>query len=173
MPIITNQNIWAVPLLIVWLLLIVKGGRRGRIAAVVLLVAVGLTDIIAAQVIKPLVGRLRPSHSMPDLINLLVRRGGKYGFVSNHAANMFAAATVLGYFYERWRKGLFMLAAVVAFSRVYVGVHYPGDVLAGAAFGYLVAWIILTGWVLIKMRELKRGRTWVWYAGPAGDLPVN
>lgn len=164
MPIITNQDLWLVPLILVWFILLIKGGKRGRIAAVILVFTIVMTDVVAAQVIKPFVGRLRPSHAIPDMINLLVGQGGKYGFVSNHAANMFASATILGYFYVRWRSRLFILAGVVAFSRVYVGVHYPGDVLFGALFGYGVAWFWLTLWVIIKMRELKRGHTWVWYA---------
>jgi len=56
------------------------------------------------------------------------------------------------------------LAGIISFSRIYVGVHYPGDVIFGALYGYLVAWTVLSLWVMIKMRELKRGRTWVWYA---------
>ena len=58
---------------------------------------------------------------------------------------------------------LFSLAVVIAFSRVYVGVHYPADVLVGGLFGYIMAWLVLTLWVILKMRELKRGQTWVWY----------
>ena len=58
---------------------------------------------------------------------------------------------------------LFSLAVVIAFSRVYVGVHYPADVLVGGLFGYIMAWLVLTLWVILKMRELKRGQTRVWY----------
>ena len=55
-------------------------------------------------------------------------------------------------------------AILIALSRVYVGVHYPGDVIAGSVFGYSVGWLVITFCVIIKMRELKRGRMWVWYA---------
>jgi len=57
------------------------------------------------------------------------------------------------------------LAVIIAFSRVYVGVHYPADVLLGGLIGYGMAWLALTLWVILKMRELKRGQTWVWYEG--------
>jgi undecaprenyl-diphosphatase len=73
-------------------------------------------------------------------------------------------ASILGYFFDRIKISLFILAGIISFSRIYVGVHYPGDVIFGALYGYLVAWTVLSLWVMIKMRELKRGRTWVWYA---------
>ncbi|NOZ03209.1 MAG: phosphatase PAP2 family protein [FCB group bacterium] len=170
MPFITDPNTWGLPLLLFWLGLILFGKKRGRIAAVILLIAVVLTDVIAAQLIKPLVGRIRPSHALLDSINLLVAPGGKYSFVSNHAANSFAIAVVVGYFYRRTKPWLYALATVIAFSRVYVGVHYPADVIFGGLFGYSMAWIVISAWVILKMRELKRGRTWVWYenTGPGG-----
>ena len=163
MPIITNQDIWVIPILLLVLGLIFKGGKRGKIAAALSIIAVLSTDAIAAQWIKPLVGRVRPSYAMTESINLLVAKGGKFSFVSNHAANMFCAAAVLSYFYARWKNILYALAAAVSFSRVYVGVHYPGDVIFGGLFGYGMAWLVLSLWVIIKMREIKRGQTWVLY----------
>ena len=82
---------------------------------------------------------------------------------SNHAANVFAFSVILSYYYEKAKLPLFSLAFIIAFSRVYVGVHYPGDVIAGSIFGYAIGWFILTLWVILKMKELKRGQTWVWY----------
>jgi len=131
---------------------------------VLVLIAASATDATVTQIIKPAIGRLRPSHALGDTINLLVSKGGIYGFVSAHAANIFAATTVLSYFYKQWKNPLLFLAFSVAVSRVYVGVHYPGDVLFGGLFGYGMAWLVITLWVLLKMRELKRGRTWVRYS---------
>ena len=161
---ITNEHLWAIPVLIGLLALIVRGGKRGKIAAVLVLIAASATDATVVEIIKPAIGRLRPSHALEDTINLLVPRGGRYGFVSAHAANIFAGTTVLSYFYKQWKKPLLFLAFSVALSRVYVGVHYPGDVLFGGLFGYGMAWVIITLWVFLKMRELKRGRTWVRYS---------
>ena len=161
---ITNEHLWAIPVLIGLLALIVRGGRRGQLAAVLVLITASATDATVVQIIKPAIGRLRPSHALGDTINLLVPKGGRYGFVSAHAANIFAGTTVLSYFYEQWKKPLLFLAFSVAVSRVYVGVHYPGDVLFGGLFGYGMAWGIITVWVFLKMRELKRGRTWVRYS---------
>ncbi len=161
---ITNEHLWAIPVLIGLLALFVRGGKRGKIAAVLVLIAASATDATVVEIIKPAIGRLRPSHALEDTLNLLVPKGGRYGFVSAHAANIFAGTTVLSYFYKQWKKPLLFLAFSVALSRVYVGVHYPGDVLFGGLFGYGMAWVIITLWVFLKMRELKRGRTWVRYS---------
>ncbi|GIS54101.1 hypothetical protein Ct9H90mP29_11430 [bacterium] len=103
------------------------------------------------------------SHYGLEGLHLLVSKGGKWSMPSNHAANIFTFAVILSYFYERYKTPLFLLAYLIAFSRVYVGVHYPGDVLVGSIFGYALGWIILTLWVILKMRELKRRQSWVWY----------
>ena len=160
---ITNEDLWAIPVIIGIIILAFKGGNRARIAIGIILIATGLTDLTVVEVIKPAIARLRPSHTMGDTINVLIGRGGKYGFVSAHAANIFCATTILSYFYDQWKKPLFFLAVSVSISRVYVGVHYPGDVLFGGLYGYGIAWLFITIWVLIKMRELKRGRTWIQY----------
>ena len=171
MPIITNQNFLVFFGLILFGYLAYFGGKRGRITIVLLLIAASFSDAICFQVIKPWVGRIRPSHEFYDYINLLVSKGGKYSFPSNHAANSFVFATVLSYFYEKNKTFLYILASAIAFSRVYVGVHYPLDIVSGAIIGYIISWIILSMWVIIKMRELKRGRMWVWYAN--SDPPHN
>jgi undecaprenyl-diphosphatase len=163
MPIITNQYLWGFPLLLAWVGLQIWGGRKGRIAAWVFLIAVISADIISAQFIKPLVGRLRPSHAHLETLRLLVPPGGKYGFVSSHATNTMSGAVVLSYFYTRYKKIFITLPILVGFSRVYVGVHYPGDVLGGWLLGYILGWITLLLWVLLRQRELKQGRQWVQY----------
>ncbi|MBE76756.1 MAG: hypothetical protein CMG41_03345 [Candidatus Marinimicrobia bacterium] len=166
MPIITNQNFLAIIGVILIIYLGYFGEKKGRITLLVLLFAAGMSDAICAQIIKPWVGRIRPSHEFIEYINLLVSKGGKWSFPSNHAANSFAFATVLSYFYDKNKIILFSIASVIAFSRVYVGVHYPMDIFFGGLIGYTISWIILSIWVIIKMRELKRGRMWVWYASP-------
>ena len=160
---ITNEDLWAIPVIIGILILAFKGGNRARIAIGIILIATGVTDLTVVEVIKPAIARLRPSHTLGDIINVLIGRGGKYGFVSAHAANIFCATTILSYFYDKWKRPLFFLAVSVSISRVYVGVHYPGDVLFGGLYGYGIAWLFITIWILIKMRELKRGRTWIQY----------
>ena len=164
MPIITSKDFLTVIGLILIFHLVLFCGKRGKIAILVLIFAAGASDAICAQIIKPWIGRLRPSHEFIEFINLLVPKGGKWSFPSNHAANSFAFATVLSYFFDHKKSILFTTASIIAFSRVYVGVHYPLDIIFGAIIGYILSWIVLSIWVIIKMRELKRGRMWVWYA---------
>jgi len=162
-PIITNQDIWTLPILAGVIILMIRGGRRGKICSAVLIVAIILADYTSAQILKPYFARLRPSHELIDGIRLLVPKGGRYGFVSSHAANMYASATILGYFYPRYKKVFFTTALMVAFSRVYVGVHYPADILFGGLLGYGLGWIVLTIWTMIKIRGLKAEKAWAKY----------
>ena len=162
-PIITNQDIWIIPILLGIIILSIKGGTKGRIASIVLIFGVILADYSSAQIIKPYFQRLRPSHDILDQIRLLVPKGGRYGFVSSHAANMYVSATILGYFYSKQKRLFFTIASLVAFSRVYVGVHYPADIVFGGLLGYGLGWITITSWVIIKMKNLKAGKSWAKY----------
>jgi undecaprenyl-diphosphatase len=151
--IITTQTYWIVPLIVVWLLLIWKGGKKGRAAAILVVLAVGLGDVIGARVIKPGVGRLRPCYELEN-VRLLVSCGGRHGFPSGHAANTFAAAITFAYFYRRY-AGLFVtLSMLVGFSRIVVGVHYPGDVLGGFILGGLIA----AGFLLLYRNLYRPGK---------------
>ncbi|MBT3997599.1 MAG: phosphatase PAP2 family protein [Candidatus Marinimicrobia bacterium] len=143
MPFITNQNNWILPILFGFAYLGWKDGKRGLFAIGILFATFIFTDVVCAQIIKPLVGRLRPSHDNLEGLRLLVGAGGQFGFVSNHAANSFAAAFVLGSFYKKIRVPLFVLATVIAFSRIYVGVHYPADIIVGALVGILFGGLVL------------------------------
>ena len=162
-PIITNQDIWIIPILLGIIILSIKGGTKGRIASIVLIIGVILADYSSAQIIKPYFQRLRPSHDILDQIRLLVPKGGRYGFVSSHAANMYVSATILGYFYSKQKRLFFTIASLVVFSRVYVGVHYPADIVFGGLLGYGLGWITITSWVIIKMKNLKAGKSWAKY----------
>jgi undecaprenyl-diphosphatase len=137
MRVVTNGRFWAPVLVIVLFDLLTRRGRRGRVAALAAVAALALADLLAAQVLKPWVGRLRPCQTT-EAVRLLVSCGGRYGFPSNHAANGAALATALGFFYPASLRYTVAAVLVVAWSRVYVGVHYPGDVLAGLALGALL-----------------------------------
>ena len=168
MPAITSSDNWTIPIILLILFLGFRCGKKGRIALVIIVICLGTTDALCAQVLKPFFQRLRPSHLSIEGLNLLVGKGGKWSMPSNHAANIFALSTILSYFYERFKFPLYLFSVVIAISRVYVGVHYPSDILIGSFVGYLIGWITISMWVILKIRELKRRRTWVWYEN---DLP--
>ncbi len=115
------------------------------VAAVLLTFA--LTDQLAVHLFKNTIERFRPSWdpTTEHLIRMLEYKGGKYGFISNHAANFFGLAVISsGILKKRWYTiFIFCWSAAVAYSRVYVGKHFPGDVICGAMFGALVGWGVL------------------------------
>jgi undecaprenyl-diphosphatase len=110
------------------------------------IMAVGLADLTAARVLKPYFQRPRPQATEPH-IRLLVPSQGSYSFPSNHAANMFAAATFFSFTVPIVGLIGTLAAFLVAYSRVYVGVHYPLDVLAGAVLGIFWAVVIFKAYV--------------------------
>ena len=128
-PFITNKNNWIIPIILLILFALFKDNNRGKIVIGLLIITVGLTDSICAQILKPVFERIRPSHINLEGLNLLVSKGGKWSMPSNHAANSFAATMILCYFYKRMSIIMYPLSATIAFSRVYIGVHYPSDVI--------------------------------------------
>jgi undecaprenyl-diphosphatase len=116
-----------------------KGRRHALKVLVVAALAVGAGDLLAYRVIKPWAERPRPERAGVPTI-LRAPANGAYGFPSNHAVNMGAAAAVLTVAYPGGAFAFAGLAALVAYSRVYVGAHYPGDVLAGLTIGAAVGW---------------------------------
>lgn len=143
-----DSFMWTVSKSYSWALIaiaaLVMGCRRGWKDALLLVVAIAVAVLLADQVssgiIKNLVERPRPTHE-PGLEGLvhIVRdyRGGMYGFVSSHAANSFAVALVVGLMYKhRAALGALMAwACLQCYSRMYLGVHYPGDILGGTLVG--------------------------------------
>jgi undecaprenyl-diphosphatase len=144
MPFITAQQSWYA----VWLFLLIylpwKGGKKGRWAILLILLSFAAADASAYRIFKPWIQRIRPCNVIEN-VHLLVGNKTSWSMPSNHAANFFAVATVLSWFYRKYRGYFYFLAALVAYSRVAVGVHYPFDVMAGALLGYTVAkiWLCL------------------------------
>ncbi|HPM75451.1 MAG TPA: phosphatase PAP2 family protein [bacterium] len=116
------------------LYLLLKGDRRARLFVATALLAVAASDLFCAQALKPWIARLRPCVALEG-VRALVGVKRSWSMPSNHAANMAAFAFVVGVYYRKWLVSAALIALVVAWSRVYVGVHYPLDVLVGAAVG--------------------------------------
>ena len=145
MILISERFFWFPAYLVLIIYLIYTFRRRGLAKLAMALMAVGTADLISSKVFKPNFARLRPCHD-PDLsevINIVSGCGGQFGFISSHAATTFALATfmflVLPPRYFWFKISLVIWAALISYSRIYLGVHYPGDVLAGAILGIVLA----------------------------------
>ncbi|MCH4183837.1 MAG: phosphatase PAP2 family protein [Prevotella sp.] len=113
----------------------------------VTILLVAFLDQLSSGVIKPLVGRLRPSHDpaiAPMLHYVNGYRGGLHGFVSGHATVSVGIITWLGMIYrdKLTRISLILFSGMLCYSRIYLGVHYPGDILCGALIGFLSAYFL-------------------------------
>ena len=122
----------------IWVLWILfRGSAKSRFAVGAFALTMLISDQLSSRVLKYLIERPRPCHVLAH-VHLLVGCGSGYSFPSSHAVNHFAAALVLSWFYPKAAPWLFLYATLIAFSRVYVGVHYPSDVLGGAVIGAIL-----------------------------------
>lgn len=159
-PLITDYSSFMlvrIVLLGVWVLLIIRGGVKGRTAAILCVVILVVSDQFSSSVVKALVARPRPCHEVNGVpvlqgVHLLVHCGGGKSFPSSHAVNNFAMATLFAFYYRRWAWAFFAWAALVAISRVAVGVHYPSDIAGGAIIGLIVALLMIALWNAIQRR---------------------
>ena len=143
MPILTNLDYWRIPIGLLAVSLLIFGKKRGRIAVLLLILGITLSDQMCNNVLKPLVGRVRPCHVL-DNVHLLINCTHSFSFPSSHATNIFTGMIIFSFVYPKLRIGLLVFAALVAYSRVYVGVHYPLDIAAGTALGVACAITIIT-----------------------------
>ena len=141
MPFITNAKNTNLFLLLVALILIARFRLYGVKAIIAALIATGLADLTSSRLIKHSVGRSRPQFVMSE-VRLLVPPTGSPSFPSSHASNSFAAATTLSLFFPALSVPALGLAAAVAYSRVYVGVHFPVDIFVGAVLGAVIGYVV-------------------------------
>jgi undecaprenyl-diphosphatase len=151
---ISNMVFW-LPLYFLLIYLLFRAFRhKAWIILIGLVITLLLCNLLTGELIKPLFARLRPSHE-PSLVGMvhLVRgyTGGLHGFSSGHAANTVAAAVFVWWSLRvryPWLGLLFVWPVLVCYSRVYLGVHYPSDILAGGLLGLFSA---VVGLVIVKL----------------------
>lgn len=169
-----DEVMWTVSQTKTWILLyvvlaglIVKKFRNWKVVLLLLAgfgVAVGLSDFICSGVLKPLVCRLRPTHEPAlDPLHLVYGyTGGRYGFCSSHAANTMAVGMLFSLLYKNNLATASLMAwvALVSYSRMYLGVHYPSDIICGLAVGVLWAvlvYLALSHWLLSGDAAARQG----------------
>lgn len=161
---VSNKYVW-IPFYLGLIIYVVYRYRRQSMAMLGLAIAaVGLADFIASGLFKPYFARLRPCHD-PDIsamVNIVEGCGGQFGFLSSHASTGFALAVffnlILSGRYTIFKWVLIVWAIVVSFSRIYLGVHYPGDIIGGALIGSFLAYVCAFGYQILLNRYplLKR-----------------
>lgn len=145
---ITNKFTW-IPLYIVLIAVTIKTeGKKSIAIFATVLAAVLLADQVTSGIMKPYFARFRPCHEplLAGLVHEVAGCGGQYGFASSHASTSFSLAIawyVLLKDRVKWIWVLLLWPFIYSYSRIYVGVHYPGDIFVGALVGILSAWICL------------------------------
>lgn len=142
---ISHKLTW-IPLYAALVWLIFKDyGRDGWLVLLGITLTIVLADQITTTFMKPFFSRLRPSHEplLENMVHIVNGyKGSTFGFASSHAANTFGAATFLFLLFgktRKWIAWLFAWATLVTYSRIYLGVHYPGDIVVGGLIGMLCA----------------------------------
>ncbi|MBT3242328.1 MAG: phosphatase PAP2 family protein [Bacteroidetes bacterium] len=156
--------IW-IPVYLFLILFMLKSGRRKGIWAVIfLIITYFLTEQLSVHAFKEVFERLRPCHDpdMAERVRLVVNScGGRFSFVSTHATNAsgLVVFSILFFMKKSFTWPLLIWALIVSYSRIYVGVHYPGDILGGWILGTIIGLLTFALFKLIYQRQLLNGPT--------------
>lgn len=147
--------------------------RQIYILLIVTGISIALSDMISSRVFKPLFKRPRPCQTIPDiwfwkkkpdiwvLSDGIKSLKGSYSFVSSHASNAMGVGILWSFFFKKWSWLFISIAILVGVSRMYLGVHYPSDIVGGFSLGILIAFFCkyLTEIIIIKVSNIKTVRT--------------
>ena len=155
MPFVTEFRHWLPLIVVVLAALAIRGGGRGRSAILVAILLVVVTDQLSSSLIKPWIARIRPCHVVEGA-RVIYRCGNTWAFPSSHAVNTMAAAIFFGLAWRRWLWPLVAASVLISVSRVYIGIHYPFDVMGGWLIGGILGWGTYRLWQSHLQRLLNR-----------------
>ena len=156
MPILSDKRAGLLLVAVIAPMLFARYGRQVGPRIAIAVFAVALSDL-GATFLKDLLQRTRPCHLIAG-VHLLTGCTGSFAMPSGHASNMFALAGAVWTARTRWRWAVAGLAVGVAYSRVYLGAHYPGDVIVGAVWGGAIGWALMRGAIsLLPPRYFPHG----------------
>ncbi len=139
MPFMTDLKNFTYVLIVLGIWIVYRERLAGLVFLVFIGITVAMTDQFSNHVLKEYLGRIRPCRELMN-VRMLTDCNTSFSFPSSHAVNIFAAAYFVSQPFHRLKFLWYAIAAVVAYSRVYIGIHYPLDVIGGAGIGLLVAW---------------------------------
>lgn len=139
---------------IIWIIMgmILLSMKKYRKVGFTLLIALLVNALIGEGILKNIVQRPRAFITYPD-ISIIINPPSSFSFPSGHTASSFAAATVLGYYFKKWNYLFYFFASLIAFSRLYLFVHYPSDVIVGIILG------ITCGLLTIKIIDKSKSES--------------
>lgn len=161
---ITGRYIW-IPMILLLLFMFFYKSRwqEGALLTVFFVLVFVACDQVASSIFKETFQRLRPTHhsDFKDIVDIVRGyRSGGYSFISGHATNSFGIAVFLSLvFKSRWLTiPVYIWAMLNAYSRVYLGLHFISDILAGAIIGTLLGWLIyrIYSWVRVKFFHIRK-----------------
>ena len=175
MPVLSAIELWMPILGVILILIAWRGGAKARWMLLAITLAIVLSDAVVGRTLKKTFDRVRPRDQMsgviirdvakvkpkilalfqvPTLKTSVVKKVPLEGnsLPSNHTMNLFAVATVIALFFRRWGWPMYALASAVAYSRVYVGAHWPSDIVPSIALG------LINGWLVVAAVTWWRGR---------------
>lgn len=160
MPFVTDLDNFRLGFALLFVALLVFGKSRARAAALLVIPLLAMSDQLSSNLLKNAFDRVRPCGALPQ-VHLLVGCSDSFSMPSSHAANAGAAAIHFLLFYRRLWAPLGLTALAVGYSRVYVGVHYPADVLVGFLVGLVSALAVQGAYRAVRTRRgaLTRGGT--------------